>query len=130
MAFLKFIFRTFVGLLVIFVGLSMFLGKFEDAACLLAAAVICTAGLGLIVIIPVSYMLGLAITIWWIPFGDSKRPGTSALFTRNSAFGRAIESYVRDARRDGIPDELIKARCLRNGATEEDIQRVLASTAG
>lgn len=57
----KFCLRVLVGTLVI----CLFGG-----AGLLAMAVICTAGVGLIVVIPATYLIGLLCTIWFIPYGN------------------------------------------------------------
>lgn len=59
----KFCLRVLVGTLVV----CLFGG-----AGVLAAAVICTAGVGLIVVIPGTYLVGLLCTIWFIPFGDRR----------------------------------------------------------
>ena len=59
----KFCLRVLVGTLVI----CLFGG-----AGVLAMAVICTAGVGLIVVIPATYLIGLLCTIWFIPFGDRR----------------------------------------------------------
>jgi predicted lipid-binding transport protein (Tim44 family) len=59
----KFCLRVLVGTLVI----CLFGG-----AGMLAMAVICTAGVGLIVVIPAAYLIGLVCTIWFIPFGSKR----------------------------------------------------------
>lgn len=67
----KFCLRVAVG-----IGLFLLFGG-SDAAGMLAMAVVCTAGVGLIVVIPAAYLIGLICTIWFIPFGSGqeKTPG-------------------------------------------------------
>ena len=60
----KFCLRVFVGLVVF-----VLIGR-GDALGMLFMAVVCTAGVGLIVVIPAAYLIGLLCTIWFIPFGN------------------------------------------------------------
>jgi hypothetical protein len=65
----KFCFRTFVGIVL---GLAMggLVGG-RDFMQGLALAIICTAGISLIVILPACYLIGLAATIAFIPWGST-----------------------------------------------------------
>lgn len=113
MTFLKFCFRVLVGLgvFVLFGGK----GAFE----FLVLAVVCTAGLGLIAVIPGAYLLGLLCTIWFIPFGnrrkepekneDSSTEWKCSLSERN-AIGKFIsEAEAKGADWQTIQDDLIEA---------------------
>lgn len=60
----KFCLRVLVGTLVI----CLFGG-----AGVLAMAVVCTYGIGLIVVVPAAYLIGLFCTIWFIPFGNRSK---------------------------------------------------------
>lgn len=65
--FLKGLFRTMAGAVV---GLTMgsLVGGNEFLSSL-ALAIICTAGLSLLVILPACYLIGLVATIWFVPWG-------------------------------------------------------------
>jgi hypothetical protein len=124
---LKFIFRTVVGLVVLLVVLSISSGSPEEILMTLFAAVVCTLGLGMIVIVPVSYMVGLLLTIWWLPFGDKKttrRPGSSSSISLNdnSPYQLALQDYMQKSKSAGVAEEKIKKLCTENGATSEEIE--------
>ena len=64
----NFVLRTFVGVIVYLVVGTMVAGS--AAGQLLAVTVICTAGVGLVVVIPACYLIGLLCTVWFIPFEE------------------------------------------------------------
>jgi hypothetical protein len=80
----KFCLRVTVG-----IGVFLLFGG-ENAGELLAMAVICTLGLGLIVIIPAAYLIGLVCTIWFVPFGNRSK--------------NAVEKQPRDRTWAGSPE--------------------------
>ena len=59
----KFCLRVAAG-----IGVFLIFGG-NDAMTVLVMSVICTMGLGLIVVLPAAYLVGLICTIWFIPFG-------------------------------------------------------------
>lgn len=102
MSFLKFCFRVLVG---VFVAGAMTGGS---AWGFIAVAVICTGGLGLIVVLPAAYAVGLLCTIWFVPMGSGSR-------------SRAV------ARKEAAQEEKATA-ALQEAAQAETAQRSAATT--
>jgi hypothetical protein len=123
----KFCLRVLVGTLVI----CLFGG-----AGMLAMAVICTAGVGLIVVIPATYLIGLACTIWFIPYGsksaeseeqrqqfvERRHAEPSKVGWKCSMQGRsALQDYIAAAEAKGQEWETIRAELIRLGWDEQTI---------
>jgi len=106
--------------LVVFVVLG---GK--DGLQFLVLAVVCTAGAGLVVVIPGAYLIGLLCTIWFIPYGNRaiaqggeplldgrenrSRGGNGKPSSRISALGDYIgAAEARGEKWEGIREELIR----------------------
>ena len=129
----KFCLRVFVGIVVFL----LFGGK--DAVGMLAMAVICTAGVGLIVVIPAAYLIGLICTIWFVPFGSKKKnakvgpPNSAAIrhgqpaqlvWKISSAERVALKEFIEAARGKGESSDMIRRDLLRMGWDEESVNQV------
>ena len=123
----KFCLRVFVGTLVI----CLFGG-----AGVLAMAVICTAGVGLIVVIPAAYLIGLLCTIWFIPFGSNgeeeegqsrksperRNAQPSKVGWKCSPQGRsALQDYIAGAEAKGQEWQSIRADLIGLGWAAETV---------
>jgi hypothetical protein len=126
----KFCLRVLVGTLVI----CLFGG-----AGMLAMAVICTAGVGLIVVVPAAYLIGLVCTIWFIPFGSkreeqegqNRKPPEqhhaqpAKVGWNCSPQGRsALQDYIVAAEAKGQEFETIRDELIRLGWDEQTIVSV------
>lgn len=119
----KFCFRVFVGVL----AAALFSGG--KAMPVIAMAVICTAGVGLIVVLPAAYLIGLVCTIWFIPYGEgawsysekTKAEGDAPNATRNLPSRAALSEYIASAEAKGQDWETIKADLIRSGWQVETV---------
>jgi hypothetical protein len=117
----KFCLRVAVGIAVFLV----FGGK--DALGVLVMTVVCTAGVGLLIVIPAAYLLGLVLTIWFIPFGrrkDKEGPEENSGKTgqaRPSHVNTALRDYIRAAGDRDQDWESIRRELLKSGWDEQAV---------
>ena len=132
----KFVLRTIVGVIVYLVVGTIFTGN--AAGQLLAVTVICTAGIGLIIVIPVCYAIGAICTFWFIPFEEGRAqqtrraspgktlPKAAASETRKavvtSRSQSALEEYMASELSRGMAWHTIHQQCLRAGWPEDAIK--------
>ena len=134
----KFVLRTIVGVVVYLVVGTIFAGN--AAGQLLAMTVICTGGIGLIIVIPVGYAIGAICTCWFIPFDEGQaqqtrrpvsirtHPKAAALetgkFVATSLSQAALEDYVTSELSRGMVWHTIYKQCLSAGWPEDVIKSV------
>ncbi len=116
----KFLLRVFAGLLAATVVTG---GK---ALIVAGLTIYCTAGLGLLIVLPVAYLIGLVCTIWFIPFGKDTGKTTEGIHVlpnaRASLSARAaLEGFVHSRLKRGASREMVYELCLRAGWSEEVI---------
>ena len=111
----KFCVRVFVGLIAATV---VSLGKVLPVIFL---TVVCTAGAGLLVVLPAAYLIGLLVTIWFVPFGAGEwsydGPGVTGTSHRVEGKEKPPAPYIpRDASRetDGYKEEHMAPTSQRN----------------
>ncbi len=130
----KFI-KTLIGFATIFLLLLLFTGS--SAILLVLASIICTAGVGLVVWIPLSYVVGSIVV--GIAQGvqnlssNSKNMENlaSAQVVKVTNNQKAIIDYIKLARRRGFQDNNIFANLRTNGWAEDAINeafRLVATT--
>lgn len=125
MKFGKFLLRTIVGGIVGIIFLNAFGGP--NAMQALGLAILCTAGLSLIVIIPVAYLIGLLCTIWFLPFGEEPEiPPRNSSSTKEDAGGyiqrKALEIFIQNQINRRKDWESIRNECRSAGWSENAIQ--------
>jgi hypothetical protein len=113
----KFVLRTIVGLIVAIVLSG------GQALGLIMVAVVCTAGLGLIVVVPAAYLIGLVCTIWFIPFGNKDHPTKKNIprIPRDEVpYNRAaLATFVSNSLKKGRDWESVRTTCLNSGWPED-----------
>ena len=127
----KFCLRVAVG-----IGLFLLFGG-NDAFGVLVMSVVCTAGVGLIVVVPAAYLLGLVCTIWFIPFGmrgeepaedrSAERPGANTPEPRRShslAESSSLREYAVAADAQGRDWNSIRDELLRAGWDPDAVERL------
>jgi hypothetical protein len=121
----KFLFRVTAGL-----GVAMLFsgGKVLE---LILVAVVCTAGAGLLVVVPAAYLIGLVCTIWFIPFGSGEWSYKQRRAEKDLALGEpfsrarstaAIVRYLRSSELKGERPEEADANLLHAGWSAEEIR--------
>jgi len=127
----KFILRTFVGGVVGVILLNLIGGP--NAMSALGLAIICTAGLSLIVIIPIAYIIGLICTVWWLPIEDAEGVNSGTLTSIAPEIGTityiqraSLEKYIRNQLKNGKDIEAIRLDCRSIGGwSDENIDDVI-----
>lgn len=120
---------TLIGFAVIFLVLLLFIGP--AAPVLVAASIICTAGVGLVVWIPLSYGVGLLVVAIFQSLFNHDRPsivesssGTQIVNLNNDQ--RAIINYILLARGRGFKDDDTFTNLKVNGWSEQMIRECFA----
>jgi len=132
----KFVLRTIVGVIVYLFFGTIFTGS--AAGQLLAVAVICTGGVGLIIVIPACYAIGALCTFWCIPFEEGRARQTTRyapVKTQSNATAldasksvatshsqAALEDYIASELSRGMVWDTIHKRCLRAGWPEAPLK--------
>ncbi len=122
--------KTLIGFAAIFLVLLLFTGP--AAPVLVAASIICTAGIGLVVWIPLSYGVGsLIVAIYQSISNNSKSSGgiessTSSQTTNLTNDQRAIINYILLARGRGFKDDDTFTNLKVNGWSEQMIRECFA----
>lgn len=130
----------FVGLVTNFILASIFMGGPEDVMQVLAIAVICTAGVSLLVIIPVCFVVGnitLAVIGWIRKFHEAEversknkvqnkeKKKQINIWSKEISTGdlSLITAYVAKARGLGYADDKIKEALREAGWKDEEIAK-------
>ncbi len=131
------ILRLTVGIILTPILATLFVENIETAIGLMAVSIVCTAGIGLFVWIPIIYMVGwiaIAITQFIVSLFFSRReesaPIANPITTLPSTLAQApetanriaIEDYVRRAVTLGHDYRRIVEALLPHGWTEQEIQ--------
>ena len=159
MKFASIILKTFVGLIIILIGLWIFVAavtipdytnnsaySFVDgfvasitlAGSLFALSIICTAGVSLIIWLPLGYLVGaitFAVTrfflkITGIQTGSKKAADEQPAEQKQPALNRdqmALVNYIQKARKKGLTDTQIAQNLLNNGWTNASITAALTT---
>ena len=145
--FLKFVFRTLVGALIaLALGLATTGGDLIPS---LVLVIVCTAGVALLVLLPLCYLIGLAATIAFVPWGATawtyaeKRRQAETLARQLPLQGRhpdgadplpraerALLSYATAALARGEAVAAIHDQLARSGWSEPVIRKTLDLAAG
>jgi hypothetical protein len=121
MKFRNFLIRVFSGLAVATVVAALF-GRAQDLYNFLILSVICTGGLGLIAIIPGAYLIGLLVTIWWIPLSSTPRTPSRQPSRPPS---EVLLNYARAAAANGQSASSLAAELREAGWKEHRIRQAL-----
>jgi hypothetical protein len=147
---MTFVTRFAAGMVVLYILLAIYMMDPGSALVLIAASVICTAGISLIIWVPLAYVIGwgvLALFTWiasWAAGPDSTPPATdgepvqaqpgnvAALsqqldqrLKREASLSndqRAITTYIRKALDRGLSRERIMANLQDNGWAADSIK--------
>ncbi|MCH7685312.1 MAG: hypothetical protein IH899_01290 [Planctomycetes bacterium] len=121
---MKFLASLGIGMPVTFLGLIIFTGGVEDAWMVLVVSVICTAGIGLVVWIPVFWGVGAAtlaligIFVKKKPDGKDEAKGSppdEAKGTRLDLDQTAMTEYMKKAHARGMSHDEISDRLHQQG---------------
>jgi cell division protein FtsW (lipid II flippase) len=146
---MKHVIRFIVGMVVLYILLAIFMLDPGQALLLIAISVICTAGISLIIWIPLAYVVGWGvlalitwITGWSIEPGSSPpakeepaqaEPGNIAALSQQldqqlkkepalTNDQRAVAAYIRKALDKGLSREKIMAKLQDNGWGADSIK--------
>ena len=126
----KFLASLVFGMPVTFLVLTVFAGGFENAFLIIGASIVCTAGIGLVVWVPLCWCAGAA-TLALIRLvtakidvaanaDDKPQPHFDRLFGQDDL---ALTEYLRKANDRGISNDRIDARLRRTGWHDSEIRR-------
>lgn len=131
----KFCVRTAVGL-AIGMGILLLNMEIDEAIGMLLVVVICTAGLSLLIIIPVAYVVGLIVTIWFIPMGGKKwsysttgrepPPIPHQKQNKQTPKNRVLLKFIEESQNQGKNFNQIEAELIQTGWPEEEVHRHLS----
>ena len=117
---MKFLARLALGFVMCSVGLCAVAGGVEEGFGLLLISVVCTAGLGLLVWIPLWWVVGwLTLSVAGINMGKKISTGLTSPMERDAD---VVAKYIKDARGQGMGDEDIDKALRLHGWREEFIQ--------
>lgn len=123
---MRFFARFLVGLIVSLLFMPIFVGHYENALAFIFLFVICTAGIGLVLVIPCCWAVGAIIDLILIlcfGVGFTGKPNWGGRPVANlSPREREIAKYFRDARAHGMLDAAIIERLLGSGWTRAEIK--------
>ena len=147
---MKFMIRFATGMVVLYILLTIYMMDPGNALLLIAASVICTAGISLIIWVPLAYVIGWGVlalitwlTGWSIEPDSSPSPaGEEPVQVQSDNIGalsqqldqqlkkepaltndqRAIATYIRKALDRGITREKIQVNLQNNGWSADSIK--------
>jgi len=112
-----------LGCAVSFLFMWPMIGSLKETIMLLIMSIVCTAGIGLVVWIPVWFLVGWAtFSVINLVFGKSKKSATPPPLPDYSREQRAIINFLEDARRSGLSDEDACARLRAIGWPDNSIE--------
>jgi hypothetical protein len=127
-----------IGMVIVYLITALFMGSFNDAFSLTALSIVCTAGIGLILWLPIWYWVGYAV-VGPLRFtlsaaginipGLKKREPAPQDQSTKSAPGRptltrdqlALINYIKKAQTKGLTKEQIYTKLQSNGWTAGSI---------
>ena len=110
-----------IGIIITFLGLSIFLGDIGGAISLIVLSVVCTAGISLIIWIPLCWAIGWII-LQILKLAGVFSPATNPVNTRIESHTMALINYIKQAKNHGLSDTQIATRLRTQGWTNEDIE--------
>jgi type II secretory pathway pseudopilin PulG len=113
-----------IGFFTTFLLLSLLTGSVQNAVLILLGSVICTVGIGGIIWIFVSIAVG-SIVVWLINSWFGKPSTTETPQKVKSNEDIALENYVNQAKKSGLPENQIFLRLRERGWVEAQILRAL-----
>lgn len=122
--------KTLIGFVAIFLVLTLFTGS--SAILLVLASIICTAGIGLVVWIPLSYGVGSLIVAIYQSITSNNRPSGNIEGSAGSPIvnltndQKAIIDYIKLARGRGFKDDDTFTNLKVNGWSEQIIRECFA----
>lgn len=122
--------KTIIGFAAIFLVLTLFTGP--SAILLVAASIICTAGVGLVVWIPLSFGVGSLIVAMYQSMQNSNRPPNNTKSSTETQTinltndQRAIINYIILARGRGFKDDDTFTNLKVSGWSEQMIRECFA----
>lgn len=125
--------KTLIGFAAIFLLLLVFTGS--SAILLVAASIICTAGVGLVVWIPLSYGVGSLIVAIFQSINSRNRPSTNIKSSAGTAIvnltndQKALTDYIHQSRSKGVNDNNIFSLLKSNGWAENAIHEAFGLVA-
>jgi len=125
MSFLSKFIRLIFGFCIIFLILSGGLGSVQRAGGLLFVSIVCTAGIGLLLWFPLSYMVGtLAFKILKIDQNKKVSIELTKKITNNT---QAIVNFIIHAQQSGYSGSEIERVLKENGWSDSDIKDAFLS---
>ena len=114
-----------VGFPIVFLILAMFAGGIEEAGYLLVLSIICTAGIGLVVWIPVCWLVGWAVMslIYAMRNISESEASVARIGAKPGVTGPepAIMRYIHAAKVQGMDEGEITRRLMEAGWSVESI---------
>lgn len=115
--------EVIVGFLILMAALSLIVG-WGTAQMILLMSVLCTAGLGLLIWVPVSYSIGHLIFSWLGIFKSSTNTTiseSSSEATFSSPIVESLNRYISQSRLHNMTDKQIRTELTRVGWSKEAI---------
>jgi len=115
----------FVGFPIVFLILAAFVGSFSDAFALALMSIICTAGIGLVVWIPVCWIVGwIVLKLGYLAFGSKTNDVADALTTeaQKTVPDPALLRYMMAAREHGMDSAAVAQNLTAAGWTADSIE--------
>ncbi len=94
----------------------------QDFAGLLGATIICTSGAGLVIWLPIAWMIGATILAIFLP-SEEKDGNAKLTISEKMAFEfTALKNFYTDAKAKGLSTEEIQKKLIEAGWTEDQIK--------
>ena len=122
--------KTLVGGVVLTLIPINICGSTVPLSVILLMLAIASAGLGLVIVIPLFWLVGTGtVALGSRLFGSrtpaqpAPRAGLQPVQGAPNNYFESLVNYIRMAKEIGLSDEAIRRQCTRNGASEEEIRR-------
>ena len=119
--------KTLIGFFAIVVVLSLVTAG--GASPLIAASIICTAGVSLVIWIPLSYGVGSLIVSIYESVSKSKKTGGDGPKSSMNNEQKALTGYIHQSRSKGVSDDNIFSLLKNNGWAENAIHEAFGLVA-
>jgi len=120
--------KTAIGFFTILLVVSLFAGP-TSAIQLAAFSIICTAGVSLVIWIPLSYGVGSLIVSIYESVSKSKKTGGDGPKSSMNNEQKALTGYIHQSRSKGVSDDNIFSLLKNNGWAENAIHEAFGLVA-
>ena len=123
-----------VGLLIIFVSLSIMLGSLNNAVSLLVMSIVCTVGIGLAFWSAIAWMVGWTVLLVLAPLFSQLLPAiepeNTANEDRRGGEQTALRGYIQRSLAARATESQITRRLISQGWSETEIEQAYQAVRG